>query len=147
MRRLFWYWSLVSICLLGCMESLDKQVQKSPDSNIHKKTQDIGEFKPEAGAQVSDSKVVISDPFLGPVQAMGPMKEQLSKLGIQHAVDLFHATEGRYPESHEEFMMRIVKENNMQLPELPGGKKYQYDVANHELVVVEAPNAEPAAQP
>lgn len=139
MRRLFWYWSLVLLCLFGCMDSLEKQTQKSPDSIIGKKTQDIGEFKPEAGAKVSDSKVHISDPITGGAQAYGPMVEQLSKSSIAQALNLFNASEGRYPNSYDEFMTRIIKENNIRLPVLPGGKKYEYDVSNHQLVVIEAP--------
>lgn len=139
MRRLFWYWSLVLLCLFGCMESLEKQTQKSPNSIMKKTTQNVGEFKPEAGAKVSDSKVQISDPVTGPLQAYGPMVEQISKTHIAHALDLFNASEGRYPNSYDEFMTRIIKENNIRLPVLPGGKQYQYDVENHKLVVIDAP--------
>jgi hypothetical protein len=42
------------------------------------------------------------------------------------------------PKDHEEFMTQIIKKNNIQLPVLPGGRQYQYDVENAELVVVEA---------
>jgi hypothetical protein len=139
MRRLFWYWSLVLFCLFGCMDSLEKQVQKSPNSIVGKTTQEVGEFKPEAGAPVSDSKVRVTDTVLAGAQAYGPMLEQISKTTIAHALNLFQASEGRYPDSHEEFMTRIIQENNIRLPVLPGGKKYQYDVAHHELVVVDAP--------
>lgn len=45
----------------------------------------------------------------------------------------------RYPKDHEEFMTQIIKANNINLPVLPGGRKYQYDVENHELVIIEAP--------
>ncbi len=133
MRRLFWLWSLVLLCLFGC-EDLSK---KSPNSIIGKTTQDVGEFKPDGGAKVSDSKVQVSDPITGPLQAYGPMVEQISKTTIAQALNLFNAAEGRYPNSHEEFMTRIIQENNIKLPVLPGSKKYQYDVTNHELVVVD----------
>jgi hypothetical protein len=126
-------------CSFGCMKPLEEQVKKDPNSNIGKTTQDIGEFKPEAGAKVSDSSIHATDPFTAPISARGPMLEKLSTLGIEHTVNLFNATEGRYPASYEEFMERIIKENNIRLPVLPGGLKYQYDVANHTLVVIEAP--------
>ncbi len=143
MRRLFWFWSLVLICLFGCADAY----QKSENSIIGKKTQDVGEFKPQAGAVVSDSKVRVDTPGLSGLQAYGPMVEQISKLGIEQAINIFNATEGRYPNSYEEFMTRIIKENNIQLPVLPGGAKYQYDVENHKLVVVEAPTDAPVATP
>src|SRR4029079_3705763 len=111
---------------------------KSPNSIMGKKTQDVGEFKPEAGAVVSDSKVRVDTPGLSGLQAYGPMVEQLMKSHIAHALDIFNANEGRYPNSYEEFMTRIIKENKIELPVLPGGKRYQYDVPNHALVVVDA---------
>ncbi len=133
----------LSVALLvfaaGCMESLEKQTAKSPNTIIGKTTQNIGEFDPNAGAKVSDSKVEITNPVTGPLEAYGPMVERIAKLQIEPAVNLFHATEGRYPASLDEFMDLIIKPNNIRLPVLPGGKQYQYDVANHALVVIDAP--------
>ena len=135
----------VGVLLLcaGCMQSLEEQTKKDPNSIIGKKTQNIGEFDPNAGAKVSDSKIHATDPITAPVSAYGPMLEQISKTHIEGAIRLFEATEGRYPNSHEEFMTAIIKANNIQLPVLPGGKQYQYDVANHQLVVVDGPAASP----
>ncbi|MBI1344699.1 hypothetical protein GC163_00270 [bacterium] len=127
----------------GCMQALEDQVKKDPNNIVGKKTQDIGEFDPNAGAAVSDSKVEVTNPITGPLEAYGPMVERISKTHVEHALNLFNATEGRYPESYDEFMEKIIKANNIQLPVLPGGKKYQYDVPNHQLVVVDAP-VEPA---
>ena len=45
------------------------------------------------------------------------------------------ASEGRNPESHEEFMEKIVKFNQIKLPELPPGHKYVYDPATEQLMV------------
>ena len=140
-------WTRCAFCLIlvtacGCgMKSLEDQTKKSPDSIIGKKTQDIGEFDPKAGAKVSDSKIAATDMITAPVSAYGPMLEKISKSHIEHAVRLFEATEGRYPKDYDEFFEKIIKANNIQLPVLPGGKKYQYDVENHLLVVVDAPAA------
>lgn len=131
---------LVVVGLLsGCMQSLEEQTKKDPNSIIGKKTQDIGQFDPNAGAKVSDSKIHATDPITAPVSAYGPMLEQISKTHIEHALNLFNASEGRYPNSHEEFMTAIIKANNIQLPVLPAGKQYQYDVENHKLVVIDPP--------
>lgn len=129
--------------LTGCMQTIEEQTKKDPNSIIGKKTQDIGEFDPAAGAKVSDSKVEVTNPITGPVEAYGPILERISKLEIEHALNLYYATEGKYPDTLEEFMDKIIKPNNIQLPVLPGGKKYQYDVPNHKLVVVDAPAAAP----
>jgi hypothetical protein len=123
--------------ICGC----DDTTKKSPNSIIGKKTQNIGQFDPNANAKVSNSKIDASDPVTAPLSAYGPMLESLSKSTIAHALNLFNATEGRYPKDHDEFMTQIIKANNIQLPVLPGGKQYQYDVENHRLVVVDGPGA------
>jgi hypothetical protein len=136
-RRLICLTLLLSLC--SCMQSLEDQTKKSPKSIIGKTTTDVGQFDPSANNKVSDSKVRITDPILGGAQAYGPMLEQISKSTIEHAVRLFEAENGRYPQNHEEFMEKIIKANNIALPVLPGGKKYQYDVAEHKLVVIDSP--------
>ncbi|MCH2210043.1 MAG: hypothetical protein MK110_01985 [Fuerstiella sp.] len=99
-----------------------------------KTTDNIGEFKGDK--RVVEPKVKATNPITAPLQAYEPMKQRIAGLGIEHAVNLFHALEGRYPKDHEEFMQRIIKENNMQLPEPARGFSYEYDVQNHKLVVV-----------
>ncbi len=134
--------AILILAAAGCgMKSLEEQTKKSPDSIIGKKTQNIGEFDPKAGATVSDSKIHATDPITSGTSAYGPMLEKISKSHIEHAVNLFQATEDRYPKDLDEFMDKIIRPNNIQLPVLPGGKLYQYDVENHKLVVVEAPAA------
>ena len=46
---------------------------------------------------------------------------------IPHAMNLFKAIHGRSPKSHEEFMQKIVKDNQIQLPPLAEGQEYHYD--------------------
>ena len=130
--------------LAGCgMKPLDEQTKKSPDSIIGKTTGVVTEFDPKAGAKVSDSKVRadITNPITAPVMAYGPMLESISKSRIEADIKLFHANEDRYPKDLDEFMEKIIKAGQIQLPVLPGGKLYQYDVENHKLVVVDAPGA------
>ena len=126
---------LFSIAMIsGCGES---NVDTS-DSIIGKKTQDIGEFKADGDAKEADLQVQPSANPLASMGAYGNMVSSISKQAIQRAVQLFQAEHGRFPKDHEEFMNEIIKKNNIQLPELPGKRRYQYDVENHELVVVEA---------
>jgi len=127
------------VLLSGCMESLDKQVEKSPDSIIGKKTQEIGKLDKNApGQQVMPDKpeVKVSNPITAGLEAYGPMLEQISKSQIEHAVRLFEAENGRYPKDYDEFMAEIIKKNNIQLPVLPGGLKYMYNEEEHKLAVV-----------
>ena len=121
------------------MQSLEEQTKKSDNSIIGKSTQDVGKFDPNANNKVSDSSINATDPITAPLSAYGPALERISKVEIKHAVDLFQATNDRYPKDYDEFMEQIIKANNIRLPVLPGGKKYQYDEVNHSLVVVEAP--------
>lgn len=131
----------------GCGSSPGTKPAPPKPKVIGAKTQDIGKFDPQAKAEVSDSKVRVNDPVLGPLQAYGPMVEQISTLAIQDAVNKFYALEGRYPKNYEEFMARIIKENNIQLPVLPFGKKYQYNEETHALVIINAPPpGKPAAE-
>ena len=132
--------AILPVC--GCMQSLEEQTKKSDKSIIGKKTQDIGNFDPKADNKVSDSKVEITNPITGGLEAYGPMLEQISKTHIQQAVDLYHAENGGYPKDYNEFMEKVIKPNNIKLPVLPGTKKYQYDVENHKLVVVDVAPAE-----
>jgi hypothetical protein len=126
----------LSLALLAGCDSLADQTKKDPNSIIGKKTDKIEKFDPNAKQVVSDSKPHADDPYLYALQMYGPMVEQISTMYIQHAVDLFQATEGRYPKDYNEFMTRIVKENQIKLPVLPGGARYAYDVENHKLKIV-----------
>ena len=125
------------LLLTGCGEPAEKVEEKKPQSIIGQKTDEIGEFKgdaKEADLQVKQG----SNPIAAAGGAYGFAVGQTSKLQIQHAVQLFQAEHGRFPKDHAEFMERIVKANSIKLPVLPGKRRYQYDVENHELKVVEA---------
>ena len=99
--------------------------------------------KVEANVEVSDSKIKASNPLTYALEARQPVIEKVTKLNIVHAVRLYEATNGAFPKDHDEFMTGIIKANNIHLPQLGGGWKYQYDVEKHELVVVR--DKEPAA--
>lgn len=121
------------------MESLDKQVEKDPNSIIGKKTQEIGKLDKNAQGQKvlpDRPQVKVTNVVTGGLEAYGPMLEQISKLHIEHALQLYKAENDRYPKDYDEFMSVIIKANNIELPVLPGGLKYMYDEENHKLVVV-----------
>jgi hypothetical protein len=64
---------------------------------------------------------------------------QTSILTIQHAMDIYRATNDRYPKDYEEFTAEIIKANNITLPQLPPYQKYGYDDKEHKLVILEYP--------
>jgi hypothetical protein len=139
---------LGAIFLVGC-----PKVDPTPSSTnigqgiIGKTTQDVGAYDANKANQVvSDQKIHASDPITAPLSAYGPMVESAAKSQITHALDLFNANENRYPNSHEEFMERIIKENNIKLPVPPYQGRYVYDVEKHQLMVVrDSENAEKAS--
>ncbi len=54
---------------------------------------------------------------------------------IPPALQMFKATNGRFPNSHDEFMEKIVKANRITLPELPEGAVYRFNTEKGELWV------------
>lgn len=67
--------ALAAILLLGCVESqpLSAPKQKSTDK--------IGEFDPNADAEVVKPAVKITNPITAPLEAYQPMVQQLAALG------------------------------------------------------------------
>ena len=62
-----------------------------------------------------------------PAMVLFQMKEKIPfEIEIPQALELFKASEGRTPSSHEEFMEKIVKFNRIKLPKLPEGQEYRY---------------------
>lgn len=137
---------LALLCLAsvsGCAEPT--VTEEAPDEGAQEKislgnprmTDQIGKFDPAEGRKVSDSKGTYSNPITGALEMYGPMLERVSKMQIDHAVRLYYAEHGEYPQDYDEFMTRIIKANRIKLPVLPGGVEYQYDEQNHKLVIVE----------
>ena len=136
---------LLGCSLVGCK---DPRITSEPDEPkreatatgiIGQTTQDIGEYDPAAGAKVSDGKMKSTSPLnpLGAMNAYKPAVERLMKLQVQQALNFFQAANGRFPKDHAEFMEQVIRANQIKLAVLPGNWVYQYDVKNHELVVVE----------
>lgn len=136
----------VSIAAAGCTDGT-QTVRELPPPAEKKKQQEpavVGEFDPQGDKQEVDSSIRMSNPITGPLEAYQPLKQQVIGLGIDKAVSLFHALEGRYPKDLDEFMTKIIKQNHIKLPKLPSGQSYEYDAANHKLLIVE--DKRPAAK-
>lgn len=123
----------------GCENPPGAEQAEKPqqESIIGKTTQDIGEYDPDGGPQIADLQVDANSSPLGALSGSYKFATgRTSQLAIQHALQLYNAQHEKYP-SYAEFMDDIVKANNIRLPVLPGKLRYQYDVENHKLVVVE----------
>jgi hypothetical protein len=123
----------------GCKESLSEQVKKDPNFNLNKKTNDIKPFDPKAKQQINDNHPQADDPVLAPLQLVKPEITKIDLLNLQHTLDIYNAAEGHYPQSYEEFMTKVVKAYDVRLAVLPPGWQYAYDVENHTVRIVSAP--------
>ena len=113
-------WGMV---LVGCAEP-----QATDTGIINKKTQEVGEFDADGDAQIADLQVKPSANPYASAGAYGYAISEISKQTVQRALQFFQAEHGRFPKDHEEFMTQIIEKNNIQLPVLPGERRYQYDV-------------------
>lgn len=132
--------AMLALMTFGCgqpnVEITNRPPEKKAATAKLKTTQDVKEFDPAADNEVIEPDVKMSNPITGALEAYEPLKEKVAGLGVDHSIRLFHALEGRYPKTHDEFMQRIIRDNNLRLPNLPDDREYQYDVANHKLLVV-----------
>lgn len=77
--------------------------------------------------------------YVTPAKTFFTAKEKIQfEIEIPHALALYKALEGNAPKSHEEFMEKIIKANQIKLLELPPGHKYVYDPET-EILMVERP--------
>jgi hypothetical protein len=110
---------------------------------IGQRTQDIKDANAElktGKAQVGSTKIVARDYITLQGNAYVSAIGQLSIGQIKQAVDLWHATNDRYPKDYDEFMNEIIKPNNIALPRLPDYQAYGYDEKEHKLIILEYPD-------
>jgi hypothetical protein len=75
-------------------------------------------------------------PIATPAATLFRVKERIAfDIQIPQAMNLFKASEGRPPKSHDEFMSKIIKANQIHLPTLPEGQRYLYDPKQEQLMV------------
>jgi len=119
-----------------------------PEFIVGKNTQNIRNAQTElqqGKAKVASTRIVSRDPITLPGNAYVSIIGQKSMLDIQHALDLYRATNDRYPANYDEFMNEIIKANNISLRQLPSYQDYAYDEKEHKLIIIEYPDRK--AQP
>ena len=68
-----------------------------------------------------------------PLKALWSVKSKLAADQVHHALELYKASQGHPPKTHQEFMDRIINENHIQLEALPAGSSYLYDPSQGEI--------------
>ncbi len=63
------------------------------------------------------------------------VQEKVEFLQVDQALNLYKATNGELPKSHDEFMEKVIKPNQINLPKLQEGDKYIYDPEEGKLMV------------
>ncbi|MEL7498051.1 MAG: hypothetical protein AAFN77_10600 [Planctomycetota bacterium] len=128
--------TLCCCCLAMTSGCAEPEQEEQNESIINQKTQDIQKADPNA--KQADLQVKKEDGLKAFSGAYGFAISEISKNQIKQMVELYRAEHGEYPKDYDTFMAEIIEKYNIELPVLPGGRKYQYDVENHELIVVEA---------
>lgn len=115
-----------------------------PREILGRRTQDIRdaqqETRPQAGGVEVKPRITAKDPITLAGNAYVTAIGQTSILNIQHALDLYQATNGEYPKTFDEFKTKIIQENNIALPTLPFYQEYGYDAPTHRLLILEYPD-------
>lgn len=117
--------------------------EKEPEFIVGKRTREIVPVDSEAaqGANVIEKpRITAKDPITLQGNAYVTMIGQTSILQIEHAMNLYKATNDRLPKDYDEFMAEIIAPNNIALPKLPHYQKYGYDEQQHKLVILEYPD-------
>lgn len=68
-----------------------------------------------------------------PIKAGIKAEQRIGLMAVEHALNLYMASEGDYPKSHEEFMEKIVEANQIKLEPLNGPYEYWYNAEAHQL--------------
>jgi hypothetical protein len=78
----------------------------------------------------------LKGPLVTPAKAYFTMREKtIFQIQIPHAMQMYEALQGSAPRTHEEFMAKIIQDNQIKLPDLPPGQRYVYDPQAKELMV------------
>ena len=105
--------------------------QPAPPQEVHRAAQ-VGDGR--KGHYEEFGRMSIFSHNIG---TMYRMQEKLTyEVSIPHAMNLYKATNDRAPRTHEEFWREIIQANNLKMPELKEGCRYEYNPQTEELEVV-----------
>ena len=71
-----------------------------------------------------------------PAKTLFGVRERLVfEVQVPHALNLYKATVGRMPQTHQEFIEKVINPNQIKLPTLPPGQTYVFDPEKEMLMV------------
>jgi hypothetical protein len=86
------------------------------------------------GQRLNDPRLVQT--IVAPARGLFQTEQRMVfEVQIPHALQLYEASNGKKPKTHQEFMEQIIQANQIQLPELPAGQRYVYDPQTGDLMV------------
>ena len=113
-------------------DSTGKDTAPKEEAYTHRKAEvgvtGKGQYGDMSGKPMSIVTVPVSTYFQAKERAVFDMQ-------IPQAMNLYKAPNGAFPATQEEFISKIIKANNIQLPQLPPGSQYYYDANNAQLMV------------
>jgi hypothetical protein len=130
---------------VGCESEKPKRAVQSRET-IGKTTQEVRNLKEELakGGQTTDGKVHATDYITLQADVYRTEVAKLAKMKVKMDMDLYEAANNEKVKTYEEFMEKIIKENNISLPVLPYYQSYSYDKDKHMLIILEYPDKKAA---
>ena len=101
-----------------------------PSANLEKAQAGVGKQGRDYGGGAVMAPVTV------PVRTFFQARDRITfDIQIADGLRMYKATNGSAPKTHEEFMEKIIKENQIKLPELPPGDRYIYIPEKEDLFV------------
>jgi hypothetical protein len=140
MKPVFYGCAFSVALLCGCEIKNESEVPSVTATEITPNTPSMEAKPAEVGVGIQGqslrNETGIGKAIAQPAVVLFQTKEKIAfEIQIPQALALFKASEGRAPESHAEFMDKIIKFNQIKLPKLPEGQEYQYHPDDEKLWV------------
>lgn len=126
------------VLVIGCGPMPDKADNDAEVDSGSQPARKIARAGVGKQGQSLSGKNILSVQF----NALFNVRQQVEFMKTRQALEMYRATHGHFPKSHEEFMTEIIEPNMIQLPELPAGERYQFDPDTGELMVEPIPDNE-----
>ena len=126
-------------CILGNFVGCDGLLNAIPDKKPATEENSIPAKPVVMERVVAEAGVGLKGRGLkGPTKVLRMKEQELIFGQAIYAVKFYKAEHGTIPQSHDEYLEKIIKKNNLKLPQLPEGHTYIW-IAEEETLYVERP--------